>query len=141
MGGTIAKLYTSDPPRQNLGRVPFSGQSSVRVLRNEDVKCRYHDNNKTLPVSIMDGNPYFDTPRLLREAVRDPNFTEQVNSMKQRSVDGGSSTMQVPMSARSSRAVSDAGYPKVTSGDSLGYQMSSPRSCSGYSGSRRGGYA
>merc|ERR1712187_226527 len=104
--GTIAKLYTSDPPRQTLKKVPFSGQSSVRVLRNEDVKCRYHDNNKTLPLSMMDGNPYFDTPRILREAIRDPAFQEQMNSIKQRHGDGGST--RASMSARSSHAGSDA---------------------------------
>merc|ERR1712187_544481 len=118
MGGTIAKLYTSDPPRQQLGKVPFGWQCSVRVLRNEDVKCRYHDNNKTLPLSLMDGNPYFDTPRLLREAVRDPGFVDAVHSIKQ-SHDGASYASR-PMSARSGSEYSrySGGYPKSASGDS-----------------------
>eukprot|EP00929_Paragymnodinium_shiwhaense_P116035 TRINITY_DN8527_c0_g1_i3.p1 TRINITY_DN8527_c0_g1~~TRINITY_DN8527_c0_g1_i3.p1 ORF type:complete len:161 (-),score=19.17 TRINITY_DN8527_c0_g1_i3:231-713(-) len=75
--GTVARLYTTDPERQCLTRVPFAGQTSVRVLRGEDVTCRYYDNNKPLPAGLMDGNPYFDTPRLLREAAQHPQFIAQ----------------------------------------------------------------
>jgi len=79
--GAVAKHYTTDPHMPILTKVPYAGQGSARVLRHADTSCRYHDNNMELHHSLLDGNPYLDTPRLLREAVKHPTFQERTRQL------------------------------------------------------------